>query len=422
MQRPLRERLNQVLAQFVRKIRSEPISGIRSSGNIQEGTRDRNTCSEGGDPPDDTRQDSEREHAAGASQQPDVVNFLSRWLGLSEAQKRALMALCEEIDLVDGLVEESTSSIVTDFQGLAGNAVTQSRQIDEMLQVKRDVLMGEERITLEEATLKVDRYLTNLVCRTVDAATQSVSMMYSLGDVMKDVGNVEKLIDDVEKLNSKTNVLAMNAMIEAARAGDAGRSFAVVAREVRALSESVKHLSDRMHQEIDAVATGIREGHVQLKAVTRIDMSENLEMKDQLSSMMQDLIEQNSVLIDALGRTGALTDDISGDVSRLVSSIQFQDRASQRLQSIKETLIAVVGAGDRLSAMAEPIAEDLGIESQIDETWLNEIVSQRTLSEVRERYSKSLFTDTPAAAVPGTATARASSSPGSSNGGDIELF
>ncbi|MDF1719893.1 MAG: methyl-accepting chemotaxis protein [Minwuia sp.] len=398
-------------------MRNEPFSETRRCAEVDGDAEYHGLAGSGFELSNDAGDGGNAAADGGSAQQTELVAFLSQWLGLSEAQKRALKALCQEIDIVDGLVEESTSSIVSDFQGLAGNAVTQSRQIDELLQAKRDVLMGTERISLEEATDKVDQYLANLVRRTVDAATQSVSMVYSLGDVMKDVGNVEKLIEDVEKLNSKTNVLAMNAMIEAARAGDAGRSFAVVAREVRALSESVKHLSVKMHQEIDAVAIGIRNGHVQLKAVAKIDMSENLEMKDQLSTMMQDLIAQNGNLVDALGQTGALTKDISGDVSRLVSSIQFQDRASQRLQSIKETLLSVVDAGEELRAVADPIAEDLGIEWEIDETWLREVISQRSLSEVRERYVMSLLSeDGPDASID---VAPSSDADGD---GDIELF
>lgn len=413
-----------MLAQFVRKIRNEPFSDSPLSGKPEDeivgwpGTVSGIASTVDGDGPDAPG------NGTSSSQQSDLVAFLSRWLGLSEAQKRALKALCQEIDIVDHLVEDSTSSIVSDFQGLATNAITQSRQIDEMLQVKRDVMMGTERISLEEATVKVDDYLANLVRRTVDAATQSVSTVYSLGDVMKDVGNVEKLIGDVEKLNSKTNVLAMNAMIEAARAGDAGRSFSVVAREVRALSESVKHLSDRMRQEIEAVATGIRNGHVQLKAVAKIDMSENLEMKDQLSTMMQDLITQNDELVQALGRTGALTNDISGDVSRLVSSIQFQDRASQRLQSIKETLLSVVEAGDELNTIADPIAEDLGIEWEPDEEWLREVISKRSLGEVRQRYVLSMLSESGPEAAQTVAPVDAASPGGASNDDDdnIELF
>jgi len=412
-----------MLAQFVRKIRNEPFSDSLVSGKPEDEIVGWPGVVSGIESTVDDDGPDAPGNGTSSSQQSDLVAFLSRWLGLSEAQKRALKALCQEIDIVDHLVEESTSSIVSDFQGLATNATTQSRQIDEMLQVKRDVMMGNERISLEEATVKVDDYLANLVRRTVDAATQSVSTVYSLGDVMKDVGNVEKLIGDVEKLNSKTNVLAMNAMIEAARAGDAGRSFSVVAREVRALSESVKHLSDRMHQEIDAVATGIRNGHVQLKAVAKIDMSENLEMKDQLSTMMQDLIAQNGQLVEALGRTGALTNDISGDVSRLVSSIQFQDRASQRLQSIKETLLSVVEAGDQLSTIADPIAEDLGIEWEPDEEWLRDVISKRSLGEVRERYVLSMLSESGPEAAQAAPPVDAAPAGGASDDDDnIELF
>ncbi len=320
-----------------------------------------------------------------------LVDFLSRWLGLSEAQRRALTALCEELETIDELVESSTSSIVSDFQNLASNSIEQARQIENLLESKNLVLMGDDRVSLEEAMARVESFLANLVSRTVDSATHSVSMVYALDGVMKDLSKIEKLIDDVDRLNSKTNVLAMNAMIEAARAGEAGRSFAVVAREVRGLSTSVKQLSDRMHDEIATVATGIRNGHVQLKAVASIDMSENLEMKDQLSTMMSDLIAQNSGMAAALNRSGEISGDISQDVSKLVSSLQFQDRASQRLQNVRSTITSIADASLSLSEMASPIAARLDVESDVDEDWLRTIIGQRSMSEVRGKYVMSML-------------------------------
>lgn len=350
----------------------------------------------------------------------ELAGFLSRWLGLSETQQRALGALCRELEVVDELVESSAVSIAEDFQNLARVAMGQSQQIERMIETQTLVQMGDDELPLTEAMNRVDQYLANLVNRTVEAATESISMVYALDEVMEDVGKIETLIGDVEKMTSETNLLALNAMIEAERAGDAGKSFAVVAREVRELSNSVRSLSDRMHSEVKAVSQGIRKGHAKLQAVAKIDMTENVAMKDELTSMMNCLLQKNEELSSALNESGRMSETIAGDVSRLISTLQFQDRTSQRLQNIRETMNCIVGASARLTDDVDALKDRLQIAPQVDEEWLRSLVEERSLGEIRSRYILSMMAD--GAADEGALREAMEQANALSTGDDIELF
>ena len=358
----------------------------------------------------------------------ELAGFLSRWLGLSETQQRALGALCRELEVVDELVESSAVSIAEDFQNLARVAMGQSQQIERMIETQTLVQMGDDELPLTEAMNRVDQYLANLVNRTVEAATESISMVYALDEVMEDVGKIETLIGDVEKMTSETNLLALNAMIQASdgvktlllRGGDAGKSFAVVAREVRELSNSVRSLSDRMHSEVKAVSQGIRKGHAKLQAVAKIDMTENVAMKDELTSMMNCLLQKNEELSSALNESGRMSETIAGDVSRLISTLQFQDRTSQRLQNIRETMNCIVGASARLTDDVDALKDRLQIAPQVDEEWLRSLVEERSLGEIRSRYILSMMAD--GAADEGALREAMEQANALSTGDDIELF
>ena len=91
----------------------------------------------------------------------------------------------------------------------------------------------------------------------VDEQTARVAeSMKSLDRQANDIGNVLGLIKDVA---DQTNLLALNAAIEAARAGEAGKGFAVVADEVRKLAEKTMHATDEVSGSIAGIQNGVRE-------------------------------------------------------------------------------------------------------------------------------------------------------------------
>lgn len=325
-------------------------------------------------------------------QEPDkeaLVAYLSKWLNLSEAQRRVLTALCTEIDVVNDLVENSTSSIVSDFQSLAQNAVDQSRRIEDLVASQDNFLIDNETLSMNEAMSRVEMYLSNLINRTLEISTESISMVYALDDVMKDVHRVDKLVEDVEKINTQTSYLSINAMIEAQRAGEAGRGFQIVAREMRVLSNQVRDLATKMRSDIITVTNGIREGHASLQKVARIDMTENYQMRDQLNELMADLMKRNKALSAELESTGEMSASITSDVGKLITNIQFQDRTSQRLGNLKDTLATMSEASQELAS--DPIATDLAVEA--DEEWLRHLIEERSLGEIRNRFVRVMLNE-----------------------------
>ena len=90
----------------------------------------------------------------------------------------------------------------------------------------------------------------------------------SAADILKDVENVGKFVNDIQTISNKTNILALNASIEAARAGDAGRGFAVVANEMGNLASGTKQSSQQILDILERLSNDIAE------------MKKDLELQD----------------------------------------------------------------------------------------------------------------------------------------------
>jgi methyl-accepting chemotaxis protein len=144
------------------------------------------------------------------------------------------------------MVENSTQDISTDFRDLAESAGEQSRRVQEIIANANVVELDGERVPIERVMIAMQKILVDMVNNIVSLSKQAMRMVYLLDDVVQDVEEVEKFIGEISEINQQTNFLALNARIEAARAGAAGTTFHVVAGEVRQLSSTTAALAERM--------------------------------------------------------------------------------------------------------------------------------------------------------------------------------
>ena len=147
------------------------------------------------------------------------------------------------------MVENSTQDISTGFRDLAELAGEQSRRVQEIIANANVVELDGERVPIERVMVAMQEILVDMVNNIVSLSKQAMRMVYLLDDVVQDVEEVEKFIGEIGEINQQTNFLALNARIEAARAGAAGTTFHVVAGEVRQLSSTTAALAERMRLE-----------------------------------------------------------------------------------------------------------------------------------------------------------------------------
>jgi len=170
------------------------------------------------------------------------------------------------------------------------------------------------------------------LARQVD---HSIDAMHQLAGESLRIGSI---LDVIKSVSEQTNLLALNAAIEAARAGEAGRGFAVVADEVRGLAQRTQHSTE----EIELLIGNLHDGTDQ---VTRL--------LDSSKSLSHDSVELSRKAGDALGQITRMVSNIQGMNQQIATASEEQSAVAEE---INRSVINVREVSDQTSTASEETA------------------------------------------------------------------
>jgi methyl-accepting chemotaxis protein len=252
------------------------------------------------------------------------------------AQLREQLALIRsESDQVNELVQNAISQLTSSFQGLNAQSNQQATMILGLVNKEE----GEENFS--EFIQETEELLNYFVDSVVTTSKDSMYLMHRLDDMSDRVDGVFSLLGDVREIASQTNLLALNAAIEAARAGEAGRGFAVVADEVRKLSKKSDDFSEQINQTTQEIKDALDAAGEVVNRVVSADMSVAINSKQKVSDMSGVITSINNKTSKVLGETGVISEQISVMVNQAVTSLQFEDMCTQLSEHIIRRLDAV---------------------------------------------------------------------------------
>ncbi len=263
----------------------------------------RSSCRSAGCKADETR---EIEHAV-----TDLVQQVDGHLEVVMDQMRT------DLRQIQGLVGDAAGTLQQAFSGLNDRTTRQSDLVGKMIASMRDQGGqgdGNEGGFAEE-TDEVLRYFVDYV---VNTSAQSMGMVERIDDMVEHMGHADKLLGDVKVIADQTNLLALNAAIEAARAGEAGRGFAVVADEVRNLSRRSNKFNDEIREVIGRSMNAIDNARGSIQQLASQDMNFAIQAKTRVSHDARAVERLNQSVESTLGSVSTISDEVNGLVGNAV--------------------------------------------------------------------------------------------------------
>jgi methyl-accepting chemotaxis protein len=226
------------------------------------------------------------------------------------------------------LVSSAITQLSVSFSEVTKNASETSQQTDNAVQLVQ----------------RADRALTSEVDKTKKLADNILSLSGLVKKLTDDTHSINSVLDVINNVSQQTNLLALNAAIEAARAGEHGRGFAVVADEVRALAIRTSKSTEQIQKIIEQLVSTANEANEyvlqQSDAATdcaKHSIAVQQELKS-VSDIINNIYSYNNSIASATEQQSATINDVANNIEEIENHAQ---KVSDDMQQINESSASI---------------------------------------------------------------------------------
>lgn len=278
--------------------------------------------------------------AVSTSCEEEYVGELTTLLTSFNTTKTEIDGSLKEVRDSSEMVSAGALNLAEASQALAEGATDQAASAEE-LQATIDEITEGLKNTVDQTNL-ASQEAERIAGEAEDSRAQMDLMVEAMQRISETSEMIGSVITEIEDIASQTNLLSLNASIEAARAGDAGKGFAVVADQIRTLAEQSAKAAVNTRELIESSIEEIQNGNRAAESTKKvlIGVVENIR---QLSESVKGINEISVMQAESMGQADA-------GVSRITDVIQANSATAQETSATSEELSAQATSMDEIVA------------------------------------------------------------------------
>lgn len=257
--------------------------------------------------------------ASDAEQRQKLSTIISSW---QDQQQIATQQL-----------ETAVLSLTEQFQGMY-------QQLQQAVQSSQSASGGQHG--LATVVSDSDKQLSNIIKQLQTAISSRNELLSDIQALSSVTDELKNMGAEVAGIASQTNLLALNAAIEAARAGEQGRGFAVVADEVRTLSSRSGETGARITKRIDDVNEMLKRTLARTTEFTAEDEHRMHESEAQIGNVLNDFKTVATTILESSKQLEQNSVSVQSEISEILTALQFQDRINQILGHVNQDISKLV--------------------------------------------------------------------------------
>ena len=260
---------------------------------------------------------------------------------LNDTSSQTLAANNEISKAVEDVAEGST--------GMAASISKINENLLEMSNETKDINASVDEIKNQTVAVQDSSKVMNDKIKSMQDSSRKMddgisSISKRIETVNKTVDKVSNIVSVIEEISSETNLLSLNASIEAARAGDAGKGFAVVAQEIRVLSDNTNTELENIKQIISSLVEECR----YCVQASSIIVEDNAKQKEEIKAVLDEF----GSLDEQIQKTAEKADEIEELVTAMV---ELNDDITKSSNSLTDVSAANAAATQEMNANIEEL-------------------------------------------------------------------